>query len=65
MTDPAKIADVYADDRFGGALPLAWIQQFDGAREFYTAHIRNGILWAMGGLKRYLLFDSNSAFNSR
>jgi hypothetical protein len=48
VTDPAKIADVYADDRFGDALPLAWIQQFDGAREFYTAHILNGILWAMG-----------------
>jgi type 1 glutamine amidotransferase len=67
VTDPAKIEDdkkaEYPGDRFGDSLPLAWSQQFDGGRQFYTAlghkkehyshpilyqHILGGILWAMG-----------------
>jgi type 1 glutamine amidotransferase len=67
VTDPAKIDDpqkaTYPGDRFGDSLPLAWYQEFDGGREFYTAlghqkeayanpilykHILGGILWALG-----------------
>ena len=66
-TDPAKLDDPnkaeYPGGRFGDSLPLAWTQNFDGGREFYTAlghakeyysnpllyqHILGGILWAMG-----------------
>lgn len=66
VTDPAKLDDpgkaVYPGDRFGDSLPLAWWQEFDGGRQFYTAlghtqesysdpilykHILGGILWAM------------------
>ena len=67
VTDPAKLDDpqkaTYPGDRFGDSLPLAWYQEFDGGREFYTAlghqkedyanpilykHILGGILWTMG-----------------
>jgi type 1 glutamine amidotransferase len=67
VTDPAKLDDPkkaeYPGDRFGDSLPLAWYQNFDGGRQFYTAlghkkehysdpiltkHILGGILWAMG-----------------
>jgi len=67
VTDPGKIVDpqksVYPGDRFGDSLPLSWVHEFDGGREFYTAlghkkedyanpilyrHILNGILWAIG-----------------
>jgi type 1 glutamine amidotransferase len=67
VTDPAKLDDpekaAYPGDRFGDSLPLAWWQEFDGGREFYTAlghtkedyanpilykHILGGILWTMG-----------------
>lgn len=70
VTDPAKLDDPekakYPGDRFGDSLPLAWWQEFDGGREFYTAlghtqehyenpilyqHILGGILWAMGEKK--------------
>jgi type 1 glutamine amidotransferase len=66
VTDPAKLEDpdkaTYPGDRFGDSLPLAWYQEFDGGREFYTAlghqkedyanpilykHILGGILWAI------------------
>jgi type 1 glutamine amidotransferase len=66
VTDPAKIDDPqkaeYPGDRFGDSLPLAWYQEYDGGREFYTAlghkkedytnpilykHILGGILWTM------------------
>lgn len=68
VTDPHKLDDPkkqeYPGDLFGDAMPLAWYQEFEGARSFYTAlghkkeHyqnpilvklIRGGILWAMGG----------------
>lgn len=67
VTDPGKLDDPkkaeYPGDRFGDSMPLAWYQEFDGGREFYTAlghikedyakpllyqHILGGILWAMG-----------------
>jgi type 1 glutamine amidotransferase len=67
VTDPAKLDDPkkaeYPGNRFGDSLPLAWYQNFDGGRQFYTAlghkkehysdpiltkHILGGILWAMG-----------------
>ncbi|MBI5769906.1 MAG: ThuA domain-containing protein [Verrucomicrobia bacterium] len=53
-TDPGK--------QFGGIFPLAWCQEYDGGREFYTAlghkieyysdpnfqkHVLGGILWVM------------------
>ncbi len=66
VTDPAKIDDpqkaTYPGDRFGDSIPLAWYQEFDGGREFYTAlghqkenyanpilckHILGGILWTL------------------
>jgi type 1 glutamine amidotransferase len=66
-TDPAKLDDpqkpTCPGDRFGDSLPLAWDQEFDGGREFYTVlghqkeayanpilypHILGGIVWAMG-----------------
>jgi uncharacterized protein len=52
--------------KVAGRFPLAWCQEFDGGREFYTAlghkieyysdpklrkHILGGILWAMGETK--------------
>ena len=61
LVDKDKAA--YADKRFGNELPLAWRQEFDGGREWYTAlgHrpecysdpkltnlLLGGILWAMG-----------------
>jgi uncharacterized protein len=67
VTDPAKLEDPkkaeYPGDKFGDALPLAWFQNFDGGRQFYTAlghkkehysdpilrkQIAGGILWVMG-----------------
>ncbi|MGO9095027.1 MAG: ThuA domain-containing protein [Bryobacteraceae bacterium] len=67
VTDPAKIDDpqkaTYFGSLLGDSLPLAWYQEFDGGREFYTAlghqmedyanpilyrHIQGGILWALG-----------------
>jgi type 1 glutamine amidotransferase len=70
VTDPNKIDDPkkneYPGDRFGDSMPLAWYQEFEGGRSFYTAlghkkehyqdpiflkHIRGGILWAMGEAK--------------
>jgi uncharacterized protein len=66
VTDPAKLDDPkkaeYPGDRFGDSLPLAWYQEFDGGRQFYTAlghkkehysepilrkQIAGGILWVM------------------
>ncbi len=68
VVDPAKLNDpqkaTYPGDRFGDSMPLAWYQEFDGGREFYTAlghkkedyanpilykHILGGILWVLGG----------------
>jgi type 1 glutamine amidotransferase len=67
VTDPAKLDDpqkeTYPGKRFGDALPLAWYQEYDGGREFFTAlghrkedysnpilyrHILGGILWVLG-----------------
>jgi len=67
VTDPAKLDDpdkaTYPGDRFGDSLPLAWYQEFDGGRQFYTGlghlkehyanpilyqHILGGILWVIG-----------------
>jgi type 1 glutamine amidotransferase len=66
VTDPAKIVDPkkaeYPGDRFGDSLPLAWTQEFDGGKQFYTAlghkkedygnpllyqQILGGILWVL------------------
>jgi type 1 glutamine amidotransferase len=61
LDDPAK--EKYPGKQFGDEFPLAWRQEFDGGREWYTAlghkpehysdpkltqHILGGILWAMG-----------------
>ncbi|MCL6544122.1 MAG: ThuA domain-containing protein [Bryobacteraceae bacterium] len=67
VTDPAKLDDpqkeTYPGKRFGDALPLAWYQEYDGGRQFFTAlghrkedysnpilyrHILGGILWVLG-----------------
>ncbi len=67
VTDPARLDDpdkaVYPGDRFGDSLPLAWRQELDGGRQFYTGlghlkehyaspilyqHILGGILWVIG-----------------
>ncbi len=67
VVDPAKLEDPqraeYPGDRFGDSMPLAWYQEVDGGREFYTAlghnkqdyanpilykQILGGILWAIG-----------------
>ncbi|MCC7175304.1 MAG: ThuA domain-containing protein [Bryobacterales bacterium] len=67
VTDPARLDDpdkgTYPGDRFGDSLPLAWWQEVDGGRQFYTGlghlkehyanpilyqHILGGILWVLG-----------------
>jgi len=67
VTDPAKLDDpqkeTYPGKRFGDALPLAWHQEYDGGRQFFTAlghrkedysnpilyrHILGGVLWVLG-----------------
>jgi type 1 glutamine amidotransferase len=61
VDDPDR--DKYPGTRFGDEFPLAWRQEFEGGRVWYTAlghkpehysdpklarHIEGGILWAMG-----------------
>ena len=64
VTDTSKLDDPHKSegDVFKGAMPLAWSQEFEGGRSFYTSlghrkesyedpimvnQIRGGILWAM------------------
>lgn len=61
LRDPEKAT--YPGAMFGDRFPLAWCQEFDGGRQFYTAlghkrecyrdpqfqqHVLGGILWTMG-----------------
>lgn len=67
VTDPSHLNDPQkggpAGDRVEGFVPLAWYQELNGGRQFYTSlghrkedyaspilysHILGGILWAMG-----------------
>ena len=65
LNDPGK--DKYPGKLFGDEFPLAWRQQFDGGRQWYTSlghkpehysdprftqHILGGILWTMGEEKK-------------
>lgn len=64
LDDPGK--DKFPGKAFGDEYPLAWRQNYDGGREWYTSlghkpehysdprftrHILGGILWAMGDAK--------------
>ncbi len=61
LKDPDKAT--YPGQTFGDSFPLAWCQEFDGGRQFYTAlghkieyysdpkfqrHVLGGILWVLG-----------------